>query len=70
VRIFLVAAVLLALTMVGVVVTSDRGRSHRSRSAPVDEGAEVATIARGERVDIAAFVPRQGLTIVEFTADF
>ena len=35
-----------------------------------DTGAVVATVSTGQRVDIEAHVARQGLTIVEFTAEF
>ena len=69
-RIIIAAAILLVVGMVGFVVMSERGRANRLRTPRIDEGAEVATISTGERVDIDAHVPRQGLTIVEFTADF
>jgi hypothetical protein len=70
VRFLIAAAILLAVGIVGFVVMNERGRANRLRTARIDEGVQVATISTGERVDIDAHVPRQGLTIVEFTADF
>jgi hypothetical protein len=67
---FVAPAVVLALGTVGVMAMRERGRNLRSKAPSIDESAEVATISTGERVDIGAHVPRQGLTIVEFTADF
>jgi hypothetical protein len=64
----IVAAVVLG--MVGLVVHHESGKRGRTAGTSVDEGAEVATISTGEPVDIEAHVPRQGLTIVEFTAEF
>jgi hypothetical protein len=65
-----VAAVLFVLGMVGAVVWHERGRERTGRAAATDESIAVATISRGESVDVAAHVARRGLTIVEFTADF
>lgn len=68
--IFVAAAVVLAIGTIGFMAMRERGRTLRSHAARIDESADVATISTGERVDIDAHVPRQGLTIVEFTAEF
>ena len=61
--------VALVLGLVGFVVVHESNKQ-RSSGPVVDEFAVSAVISTGERVDIDAHVPRQGLTIVEFTADF
>ena len=68
-KLLIAAAVLLVLGTVGVVVLHERGKAHGHGPAS-DASAAVATISTGDRVDIEAHVPRRGLTIVEFTADF
>lgn len=69
-RALIAIAVLVVLGTVGAVVMHERGKNRGPVGPRIDEGAVVATISTGERVDIEAHVPRQGLTIVEFTADF
>ena len=46
------------------------GKTGPTGTPPADEATEVAVISTGETVDIDARVPRRGLTLVEFTADF
>jgi hypothetical protein len=65
----LVVAVLFMLGMVGVVVWHERGRARTDCAAATEDSIAIATILRGESVDVAAHVARRGLTIVEFTAD-
>lgn len=69
-RVLIAAAVLFVLGTVGFVVLRERGKTRVATGAASDSSADVATISTGDRVDIEAHVPRQGLTIVEFTADF
>ncbi len=69
----LVASVcVFALGMVGFVVQHQSGK--QAPAATDHEAAaevpDVAILSTGQKVDIQARVPRQGLTIVEFTADF
>ena len=58
------------LGMVGFVAHHEMTKQRAPAGPAIDEAAEVATISTGETVDIEPHVPRQGLTIVEFTADF
>jgi hypothetical protein len=62
--------VAVVLGMAGLVVHHEMGKRGRAVGPAIDEGAEVATISTGDPVDVAAHVPRQGLTIIEFTAEF
>jgi hypothetical protein len=59
---------LLLLGMGGLIVHKQTQR--RAAPARADESVGVATISRGEAVDVARHVRSRGLTIVEFTADF
>ena len=46
------------------------GRSDEASSHAPAPGELISTIAVGERVEVAEFVPDQGVAIVEFTADW
>lgn len=60
----------LVLGMGGLVVYHQQNKAPRVKPPAIDEDQVVATISKGERVDIDAYVPRKDLTIVEFTAAF
>ena len=66
--------VLVALSIVGLIAHRElhpRGGGAAAGKVGASATREaVATIAVGERVDVNAHVPRQGLTVVAFTADF
>ncbi len=70
---FIGFAVLIAVAMVGIVV------SHHARSGDTvggsslgshSSGAKIATISNGETVAIADHLGARGFTVVEFTAAF
>ena len=69
-KVAIAAVTLLVLGSVAFVVHHEQQKPRRQKAPAVGEAEEVATIATGERVDLDAHVPRTGLTIVEFTADF
>lgn len=62
-------AVVLVLGLAGAVVVYERNKG-RTAGPGAHEGTAVLTISTGEAVDIDANVPRRGLVIVEFTADW
>ena len=75
-RLLVVLAVVVALGLIGVVgfvVMKERDRGSVSSAGPASgssSGASLATISRGEEVDVAAHVVPSGYTVVMFTADF
>ena len=75
-RILIALAVFVALVVAGVigfVVVNETSRGEAPVSSSVGSlasAAKIATISNGERVDIAAHIPRDGHTVVMFTADF
>lgn len=68
-RLFIIAALALVLGGVGFVVMHQSGKQRAPKSI-VNPSATIAVISNGERVDLSEHVPREGLCIVEFTADF
>lgn len=71
-RIFIAVAVLLAAALVGLIVHKEIGRRESAGLATgrLATAAPIATITVGERTDIDAAIPRDGYTVVEFTAEF
>lgn len=61
---------LLVLGTVGLVVNKEMHRAPRPVPKAVDEGEAVVTISHGETVALERHIASQGLTLVEFTADF
>lgn len=70
-RLFLILVACAVLGMVGVVVMheSQRGGNGGS-SGGVASSAAIETVSTGEAVDLESIIPREGLTIVCFCADF
>jgi len=70
-RILIGVVLLLIAGFVGVVVLKEGERRSNAPVGPIPQASEaVVTISKGGAVDIESWIPRQGLTIVEFTADF
>lgn len=74
-RILIVLASVLALLIVGVVGfvvhrESQRGATGNPSAGTLATALPIATISTGDRVDVAAHIPRDGYTVVMFTGDF
>ncbi|MBZ0152093.1 MAG: hypothetical protein K8J09_11240 [Planctomycetes bacterium] len=75
-RFLLLLAVVLVLALAGLIgfvvhKECQRGRSGSLTTTGTSASTQtVETISNGERVDIDAHIPREGFTVVEFSADF
>ncbi|MBL8732023.1 MAG: hypothetical protein JNN13_06610 [Planctomycetes bacterium] len=75
-RFLLLLTVVLALGLAGLIGFVVHKEWHRGRSGPSTTAGTlasthpVATISKGERIDIDAHIPHEGFTVVEFSADF
>ena len=67
---FLAIVVLLICGMVGFVAWHESSKTFDMTGPATEELGVVATISKGQRVEIGPTVPRHGVTIVEFTAEF
>ena len=73
-RSLIIALVCAVLAMMAVVGIKEGRRvslpaPEASQANPNSEG-KIVTISTGEKVDIEAHVPKTGLTVIEFRADF
>ncbi|MBK8974983.1 MAG: hypothetical protein IPM29_03585 [Planctomycetes bacterium] len=68
-RWFVITGVLLAAGLAAIVIRHEAGSDATGAPTAAVSSATVATISRGERVDLAPHV-RDGTTVVEFTADW
>lgn len=69
IKVILTVFSLLVLGLAGFVVFREEGKARARRSVP-NLATKIATISKGERVDLAAHVAGEGFCVVEFTADF
>jgi len=69
-KVAIAVTVALVLGAVGFVVHHESQKPRRQMQPVIGAAEEVSTISTGERVDVERHVPREGLVIVEFTAEF
>lgn len=68
-RLLILGALALVMGGIGFVVVHESGKRRVPRSV-ANPSATIAVVSTGDRVDLSEHVPREGLCIVEFTADF
>ena len=69
-KVFVALVTLLVLGAVGFVALYESNKTAFVEVAGDSELGAIATITKGERVEIGPTVPRHGTTIIEFTAEF
>jgi len=66
----IVGAIAVIIAMAAAPMIGRHGQATPAAGPVINEYAAVATISTGAAVDLQVHVPREGLTLVEFTADF